>query len=101
MTDFTIAIFAKHGDSEPQIAAMREMSLEGDMSSAIEICQSIAKTERKKLGKNRNTEIRAVIYENRQLADMMFDPRWKTWNVISTAYQPWRTAFPETLADLN
>ena len=101
MADFTIAIFAKHKDSEPQIAATHEMSLEGDMSAAIEICERIAKTERKKLGKNRNTEIRAVIYQNGELADMMFDPRWKTWNVISTAYQPWKSAFPETQTDLN
>ena len=96
---YTIIVFAKPED-DGQIENIREMSLECDMETAMDICGKIARKEWKKHRKQSKSEMRGVIYENEMLADMMFDPKWKKWLILSTAHHPWRTVFPECVHDI-
>ena len=96
---YTIVIFAKPADDD-QIENIREISLEGDIEMAVDICSKLSREEWRRHRKQTKLEIRGVIYENETLTDMMFDPQWKKWFVVSTANHPWRDIFPQFLSDI-
>ena len=91
---YTIIVFSETTD-EQQIEAVKEITLEGNMEMATEICASLSRQELRSRKKSKRCEMRGVIYENGVLADMMFDPQWRKWRVIATANHPWRYSFPE------
>ena len=93
---FTIIVFSET-ENEQQLEHVEEISIKCDIETAMENCARLARKEFKNLKKSERCDMRGVIYENGVLADMMFDPRWKKWFIISTSSGSWRYLFPENI----